>query len=75
MATTTRIYKVPAEPKDKSGAAPSYTKHFLVDAASQAQAERHVAKKYVGAAEVAKPRDVAEMIGHGVVLETAKEDA
>ena len=72
MASKTRIYEVPAEPK----AIPEteYHKTFLVEAASLAAARNHVAAKYVGPITIPKQKRVADLMGQGVKVEIAKED-
>jgi len=67
MATEQRIYKV-----THAGAAGTTT--FLVQAASQAQALRHVAGKMF-AVEVAKAIDVAQAMGKGATVEVAAMSA
>jgi soluble lytic murein transglycosylase-like protein len=59
MATEQRIYKVISAHKE-----------HLVQAASQAQALRHVAGKYY-TVEVAKAIDVAQMMSKGTPMEVA----
>ena len=79
MASKTRIYEVSEEPKavaaggSQSGDAP-WNKVFLIDAKSQAAAEKHAAAKYIGPATIPNGRRIAELMGHGVKVETAKED-
>jgi hypothetical protein len=67
MATEQRIYKVTS-----AGAAGTIT--YLVQAASQAQALRHVAGKTFNV-EVAKAIDVAQLMTKGYVVETASMSA
>ena len=66
---TTRFYRVPAEPKQIPFG--DYNKTFLVDATSRGAAERHVAAKYIGKAEIASTKEVAELMKDGVLPEEA----
>lgn len=68
MATTTRIYEVPV--KNAAAGSPS---SYLVDAKSREAAERHVASKFIGDAEIAAPKRIAEVMASGVKIETPAE--
>jgi hypothetical protein len=60
----TRIYVVRVKTGDK-------TQVKLVDAATQSQALRHVAKSFMEV-KVASAKDVADYLGKGAKVETAK---
>ena len=74
MSKTTRIYEVPAEPKQ----APSteYNRIYLIDATSKSAAWNFVAAKYVGAPDLPNGRRVAELMGppNSVKVEVAQEE-
>ena len=78
MASKTRIYEVSAEPKtvavggSQTDDAP-WNKVFLIDAKSQAAAEKHAAAKYIGPATIPNGRRIADLMSHGVKVETAQE--
>lgn len=66
----TRIYEVPVALPAETGTAT--TKVFLVEARSGPHAEQHVAKKYVGDATLPNGKRIAELMGAGTKVETAK---
>jgi len=73
----TRIYEVTAHAQQaKIGDAPTgiglAAKSYLVEAISAAAAERHVAAKYVGNAEVPNGKRIAELMGNGVKVEVTE---
>lgn len=68
MASTTRIYEVPV--KNATHGTPQ---SYLVNAKSREAAERHVAGKFIGEAEIAAPKRIAEVMASGVKLETPAE--
>ena len=80
MASKTRIYEVSAEPKtvavggSQAGDAP-WNKVFLIDAQSRAAAEKHAAAKYISPATIPDGRRIAELMGHGVKVELARDDS
>ena len=61
---TTRIYVVSQDTGDK----------FLIDAATPAQALRHVTAGMFDV-KAASPKDVARLVGEGVKVEAAKAEA
>lgn len=71
---STRIYEVKATITMTTKGREATEEHvYLVEAGSRRNAERHVGKKYVGDAEIAAPKRIAELMGNGTKLETATE--
>lgn len=71
----TRYYKVRATlPKLEDGSGIVQEERlYLVDAASASSAEKHVARKFVGPAEIADAKTVADLMGRGTKPEVASE--
>ena len=69
----TRIYEVPAKQIDGPVGVAIAPRTYLVEATSQAAAERYVASKYVGDATIATPKRIVELMGDGVKVESSVE--
>lgn len=67
----TRIYAVNVIAGNGDGQ--PFEKTHLVDAGNRAQAERHVARKYVSG-EIADGKTIARLMGSGVTVEQASPD-
>lgn len=71
MGKELRIYHVQSK-LPRSGADVETVDH-LVEASGKAAAYQHVCKTYVGEATLAGQREIADLVGRGVKVETAKE--
>lgn len=47
---------------------------YLVEAGSQAAAERHVATNFIGKSSIATPKRIVELMGKGIKVETPSEE-